>query len=396
MRGEELLYKMSLAEPEFVEAAERRPVKRKAKWISWGAAAACICIALFGAMVFGGRENTALQPISIPEYETGGMGFEGYMVYDPSELENGSPWTADAELETLPVYKNLAYDPSGAGVPKGLSEDEMRKKLHETADALGLEIVSEEVITDGYELVEGKTVPSDVPTRIEAETALGTLSVWANAHIRLDFGLEDGIELPDEYSFTYSGTSDAEAEAVLGYLAERYAAAFGYENTAAVSWADRDIYGEQNRRYNLYEYSGDPVEDILNFNLRKIGFSPNEEGELWLIGADDALSVAEKIGDYPIVGLEEATQRLVEGYYSTSVPFAMPGEEYIARVELMYRSGPLEEILLPYYRFYVLLPDTDGWIMERENGLKTYGAYYVPAIADEYITDMPVYDGHFN
>ena len=35
-------------------------------------------------------------------------------------------------------------------------------------------------------------------------------------------------------------------------------------------------------------------------------------------------------------------------------------------------------------------------LMERENGLKTYGAYYVPAIADEYIIDMPVYEGHFN
>lgn len=396
MRGEELLYKMSLAEPEFVEAAEREPVKRKIKWIRWGAAAACLCVGLLGIILFNGGDNAALQPISIPEYESGGMGFEGYMVYDPSELENGNPWTEDMELETLPVYKNLAYDPSGAGFPKGLSEAEMRKKLLETADALGLEIVSEEVIADGYELIDGHMVDSDAATRIEAETALGMLSVWANAHIRLDFGLDGGIELPDEYSFTYSGTSDAEAEAVLGYLAEQYAAAFGYENTAAVFWADRDIYGEQNRRYNLYEYSGDPVEDILNFNFRKIGFSPNEEGELWLIGADDALSVAEKIGDYPIVGVEAATERLVEGYYSTSVPFAMPGKEHIARVELMYRSGPLEELLIPYYRFYVLLPDADGWVMERENGLRTYGAYYVPAIADEYLTNIPVYDGHFN
>lgn len=70
----------------------------------------------------------------------------------------------------------------------------------------------------------------------------------------------------------------------------------------------------------------------------------------------------------------------------------MPGSEYIAKAELVYRSGPLEEMLIPYYRFYVLLPEEE---LSGE-GLKSYGAYYVPAIEDEYIENMPVYDGHFN
>lgn len=34
--------------------------------------------------------------------------------------------------------------------------------------------------------------------------------------------------------------------------------------------------------------------------------------------------------------------------------------------------------------------------MSAANGLKTYGAYYVPAIAEEYIADMSTYDGSFN
>ena len=46
---------------------------------------------------------------------------------------------------------------------------------------------------------------------------------------------------------------------------------------------------------------------------------------------------------------------------------------------------------MPYYRFYVELPQEAG-----ENGMKCFGAYYVPAIAAEYIADMPLYDGHFN
>jgi len=393
LRGKELLDKMGLIDPEFIMESENIPQRMKIKWPIAAAAAACICLGMF---LFFGGEDSSLQPISIPEYETGGMGFEGYMVFEPSELENGNPWREDLALEALPVYKNLSYDPSGAGFPKGLSEEEMRTKLNNTAKALDLEIVSEKVIADGHELIDGHMVDSDAPTRIEAETALGTLSVWANAQIRLDFGLDGGLPLPEEYNFTYTNTNDAEAEAVLGYLAECYAEAFGIEEWTSALWADYNIYAEKIPQYVIYDASGDVLEDILSYNFRSLGFSPNEEGELWLIGVHDALSVAEKIGDYPIVGVEEATERLAEGYYSTSVPFAMPGEEYIARVELMYRCGPLEEILLPYYRFYVLLPDTDGWIMERENGLKTYGAYYVPAITDEYISDMPVYDGHFN
>ncbi len=384
MRGKELLDKMGLIDPEYIVEAEAIPRRRRRTWPIAVAAAACICLGVF-LLSDGG--SAPLQPISIPEYEPGSMGFEGYMVFEADELENGNPWRVDMVLDTMPVYKNLAYDPSGAGIPKGLSEEKMRERLHETAEALGLEIISVEVIADGE---------TNEATLIEAETVSGTLTVWANAHLRLDFGIDGGIELPEGLSITYSDTSSAEAIMVLEYLAEEYALPLGIENPVPVTWADRDIYGEKNQRYELYEATGNPVEDILSYNFRKIGFSPNEEGELWLVGANDALSVAEKIGDYPIVDVEEATQRLVEGHYSTSVPFAMPGDEYITRVELMYRSGPLEEFLIPYYRFYVLLPDTDGWIMERENGLKTYGAYYVPAITDEYITDMPVYDGHFN
>ena len=31
-----------------------------------------------------------------------------------------------------------------------------------------------------------------------------------------------------------------------------------------------------------------------------------------------------------------------------------------------------------------------------DDGLKAYGAYYVPAVESAYISDMPVWDGSFN
>ena len=97
------------------------------------------------------------------------------------------------------------------------------------------------------------------------------------------------------------------------------------------------------------------------------------------------------MGDYPVITAGEARELLAEGHYLTSVPYEMPGEEYIRRVELIYRTGTQEEVFMPYYRFYAQLPQE-----KREDGLNTYGAYYVPAVSGEYLTELPTWDGSFN
>ena len=60
-------------------------------------------------------------------------------------------------------------------------------------------------------------------------------------------------------------------------------------------------------------------------------------------------------------------------------------------MELVYRTSGHDTVFLPYYRFYVELPE-----MKREDGLKDYGAYYVPAVQSQYLTNLPVYHGEFN
>lgn len=44
MRGNELLDKMELIDPAYIEAADAAPNKRKSVWAKWGAAAACLCL----------------------------------------------------------------------------------------------------------------------------------------------------------------------------------------------------------------------------------------------------------------------------------------------------------------------------------------------------------------
>ena len=176
---------------------------------------------------------------------------------------------------------------------------------------------------------------------------------------------------------------------------DTYRDLLGFGAPKAISWGDYNIYGEFSRRYQAYDASEDDIENILNYNFRRVSFFSDESGNLSGIRLNDGLLSAEKLGNYPVISAEEATERLEAGNYQTSVPAAFSGKEYIGKVELVYRSGRLEEVLLPYYRFYVLLPDTMN-SSAAEQGLHTYGAYYVPAIAEEYIANMPTYDGSFN
>lgn len=52
MRGNELLDKMELIDPAFVEEADRQPVKKKVIWVRWTAMAACICLIVGAAWLW--------------------------------------------------------------------------------------------------------------------------------------------------------------------------------------------------------------------------------------------------------------------------------------------------------------------------------------------------------
>lgn len=380
MNGTDLLEKMELVAPAYVEAADHVIVKKRRKWIKWTAIAACFVAV--GA-VFLTQDKTrptsrlSLEAIEIPELSESGMGYEAYLCYDISELENGNPWTGGAE--TLPVYRNGSYDATGVGIPCGLSVDEMTQLLDESADALNLNILS---------------TPAGDATELMAQTDGGTLCVSADGTVT--FLLPDeGLALPEEYHFTFSDTTDEEAQAVLGYLIERYSDFLGFAQPIGVSTYDRDVNGKQNRQYFVYDAGASQTEALLNYCLKTVTFAPNDEGRLSLIRITNRLSCAELLGEYPLIDEAAATQRLKNGNYQTSVPYAFSGEEDIAKVELVYRNALTDEIFLPYYRFYVRQTQNSNPNAEAI-GLEGYAIYYVPALTDECIVNLPVYSGRFN
>ena len=154
---------------------------------------------------------------------------------------------------------------------------------------------------------------------------------------------------------------------------------------------DYDIYGRQLYNISFYEGKGDLIEKIINYNFNKINFSCDDNGKLSLIRFD-ITDLSEKIGDYPIIETTKAKKLLLNGNYITTVPYTLTGNEKISKLELIYRNGGTEKFYMPYYRFYIELPNFN----KTETGLKTYGAYYVPAVEERFISNMPVWDGSFN
>ena len=76
------------------------------------------------------------------------------------------------------------------------------------------------------------------------------------------------------------------------------------------------------------------------------------------------------------------------------VQINMHGEDYgrrAIRSSSTAAPGTREAYFMPYYRFYVEIPAA-----EKDGGMKMYGAYYVPAMEQTYIAEMPVWDGCFN
>lgn len=433
MRAEQLMDAMGLLGDELIEEARRsreQPIRgRKPSWGRWAALAACVAlVAVVGARLItpaptgepvpppGSTGNSQpavdgdldLPMLTIQGGDVGaGFGFEGYLAYSADELLDNNPWTPENTPETLPVYQNcLTYDGAGALQSQDIDFDGMEAVLVAVAQKLEMDPDSLEItdntpdedyknaVTEKFAAV-GEEVPEGFfdPTELIIQRDGVTITVDETLTAKIEF--DPSVKLPDGYYFTYSATSEEMAQAAQ-WLAEEYSGLLSdMENpTLDQGIADRNIYGERSFDAVFYDASGDMEEKIIHYNFDRLAFYNNDDGELFLARVYQMVP-SEKLGDYPVISVDDAKALLLSGNYTTTVPYEMPGEEYIRKVELLYRTGSREKIYLPWYRFLVELPEDEGHIGEDKN-LKNFGAYYVPAVESKYIADMPMWDGDFN
>ncbi len=339
-------------------------------------------------------------PIIPFSFNHGDMGFEGYNVYDISELVNANPADVYKAPEKLPVYKNNIYYSYPDHITLGADYDAMVAILEEYAAKLDItdyEIKTDEPDEERKEKIikflspEGKELASmehfDLYTVwIDTEDIRLTVSV----HLSSSITFTNGIDMPDDLNFNYYSSYE-DLVAVAEYIADEYSIYLeGMENpTMNIHGGDRNIYGEQRFDLEFFDNSGSDVDRIINYNFKSVSFSPNDEGKLWIIRSDREIN-AELLGDYPTISYEEAEKMLYEGKYMTTVTeFTVTEDSVVEKAELVYRSGGEEEYYLPYYKFYIDIG------RDRED-MKTYSAFYVPAIAPEYLENVEVWDGQFN
>lgn len=373
MRSENLFDAITQVREEYIDEAQRMREK-PAPWKRWGGLAACLCAVLGALLLFlPQRESNAPVDDSLPKLtvsgDTEGMGFEGYTVYDAAELVSGNPWTADMQLDTLTVYKNLAYT-GRAGEPRYLTQEQMLDLAEKTAQRLG-ETVEAEETTAGFEagmITENYKILCD---------AAGTLTLRPRAAQEL--GQDDALSLSKQ-------------------LAEKYGAALTEQPLLPQAQVSYNFLGEA--RWELFAYadSGNPVQKILNYNFRRLTFTV-EKGTLLAVTLQNRFLSMETLGEYPIISADTARELLLNGNCVTTVSKTELREdvirqEDIASVELVYRTGNTEAVFMPYYRFLVRLRDSND--AAAELGLTTYGAFYVPAVESAYLTELPVWDGKFN
>ena len=388
----------------YEEAANYQRKRKKSIWILCAGIAAMLAITAYTGIRFLPQKTPELpveRPmLTISENISDGMGFESYRAYGISELINANPWNTSLEISTLPVYRNpLTYDENF--IASGADFDEMREFLLEIADRLGLDPKklditddapdkeTQKLITESFQTA-GNKVPEGYfnPTRLLAEENGFRIEVDQTMTASIFF--DPAQPLPEKYRFTYHA-SYKDILSTAQYLKQEYKDLIGMDNPQInISGGDYNDQLQQTYSIEFFDANGNETEQILNYNFNRIAFYCDDSGKLFMVRIYQP-DLSQKAGDYPINTWEKAEEMLSKGNHLTTVPYEMPGLEYIRKVELVYRSETYDTYFMPYYCFYVELPEQEG-----ENGLKTYGTYYVPAVKSDYISNIPTSAGNFN
>lgn len=309
--------------------------------------------------------DTDLPTLEIGAHD-GGYGYEGYLAHDISELVNANPWNENISLAALPVFR----------VKNDTSENKLEELITATAEKLNLKGFGS-VSNDG-----GAVFAASESIKITA-TDTGIFVYFKKAE-----------SLPERYNFGYYA-SYKDMKKSAGYLKNKYSALFkDGKYILNLYGGDCDIYGRQSYHISFYKDSDDIVQKIINYNFYKTFFTPNDNGELELINTD-LPDLGNKIGNYPVISPDKAKELLYDGKYVTSSPTAIKKSDKTAQTELVYRFAPWEKYYIPYYRFFVAEESTGNENLEKQ-GFKCYCAYYVPAVEEKYIANMPLWNGALN
>lgn len=319
-------------------------------------------------------ENTGeLEIIRTTDPGGGGMGFEVFMAYDVSTLLDGNPSRENCEFTELPVFIEPSNEIYSHGNLPVYTMDEMEERLKDVAGLL-----TDEEFTPVDRHPNGDYY--------KAKAGNIELSMYSySSRIYIEF--ENSVDLPPEYDICNTTDKD-HAERSLEYLGEKYRDVIRMDNPTPTVFTDFDIYNEPLTTFALYDNSEDPLTALINYNLRKVYFYGGRK--LSTISIYNNYDYKEFAGMYPVISYDEAYEKLISGDYYTTVwdehylPDGINTDE-ITFTGISYNRTNDYKYTLPYYRFLIELHPERTGDMKLADGMREFGAYYVPAVSPDYL-----------
>lgn len=376
MNGLTVLKAMYGIDERFVAEAVPEKEKDKGKLLVLAKAAAvvaaCVCLVAGGVYAYKSFQKPQLPLLELEEIDFGGMGFEGSDSLTLEHSDDISPWNEQIKIDKLPVYKNLCYTYDGQK-KSYYSKRDFMKKAEEFAELFGEEITEVQVGNDG----ENKKIVYGVYVQTK-NYSINVNEGAVSVAFKNTEGLKDLSAVKAKYPFLFN------------------------ENDVVGKYQRFSIDGEPfSPSYWKYTKGETLAENIVNYNLKDMSFHYSENGEIDFVWVHNYTACSEKLGDYPVISVNDAKDKLLNGQYVTSVDedfYISSGrveERLIRKVDLIYYTHNNQQLFMPYYRFYILL---DLFPFER-TGLpedyEHYGYFYVPAVPEEYFVSYKLFDGAF-
>jgi len=394
-KNERLLQQLGDVNDKFIAEANPKPKKSRIKWAvigAMGTAAAGVIVwqgvknipdkkpeklvsetKKYGEIIEFPENTGELEIIRTTDPGGGGMGFEGFMAYDVSTLLDGNPSRENCEFTELPVFIEPSNEIYSHGNLPVYTMDEMEERLKDVAGLL-----TDEEFTPVDRHPNGDYY--------KAKAGNIKLSMYSySSRIYIEF--ENSVDLPPEYDICNTTDKD-HAERSLEYLGEKYRDVIRMDNPTPTVFTDFDIYNEPLTTFALYDNSEDPLTALINYNLRKVYFYGGRK--LSTISIYNNYDYKEFAGMYPVISYDEAYEKLISGDYYTTVwdehylPDGINTDE-ITFTGISYNRTNDYKYTLPYYRFLIELHPERTGDMKLADGIREFGAYYVPAVSPDYL-----------
>lgn len=382
MNKKDFLSAMGDIDDRFIEEAENYSRSDAKKWLKYGGLAACLLICALCFSLFGGnpesnkeanREKVTVSdlPVLTIERRYASNDTRERRVSAASGLEDGNPWSEDVEIDTLPVYENTTFDQNDT--PASVSDGELETYINDIAESAEMNVESIRYSRKKEEKNLDKSF------KAKAETAEGTITVYSSHLAIVEYS--ESLTLPEEYRVPTSVMTKEQAQKVTDYLLEEYGEVMGFENAKGTVQVEYDE--QDNARWYLmgYESAEDQKEEVLNYNLKRINFVLNQEGDLEAIVMVDNMACGREIEEYPLITTEKAEEMLRENYEGKFTE-----ESQIENIRLIYLAGEEYSLFLPYYAFDVRASEGGD---SGEGNLVNYETYYVLAIPEQYVVELP-------